>query len=149
MRENLFVSHFAHIEFLGKIEIRRMEVIKMRHKRMEAQNYEHPHIEEVSTASPNVENAIMKLVVDSYLHGAQTCELHDGKILGVSIHHGKSDNIHLFIDNNHRVTVEVKNGMSRISVVKNKHLDDIDYVLPFTKCLGLHESIVMKNYEDA
>ncbi len=120
----------------------------MRHKRIQVENYEHPHIEEVSTNSPNVENAIMKLVVDSYLHGAQTCELHDGKILGVSIHHGDSDNIHLFIDNHHKLTVEVKNGMSRISVVKDKQFEDIDYVLPFTKCLGLSENAVMKNYEE-
>lgn len=33
-----------------------------------------------------IETKVMKLVVDSYLQGAQTCEVHDGKILGVSIH---------------------------------------------------------------
>lgn len=120
----------------------------MRHPRIEFQTTEHPHIESASMHSPNVENAIMKLVVDSYLHGAQTCELHDGRTLGVSIHHGDADNIHFFIDDNHKITVEVKNGISRISIVKNQHPEDINYVLPFTKCLGLSEGVVMQNYDE-
>ena len=120
----------------------------MRHPRIEVQTTDHPHIESANATSPNVENAIMKLVVDSYLLGAQTCELHDGKTLGCSIHHGEADNIHLFIDSNHKLTVEVKNGMSRISIIKNKHPEDINYVLPFTKCLGVSENAVLSSYEE-
>ena len=120
----------------------------MRHRRMETQKYEHPHIEEMSANSPKVESAVTKLVVDSYLHGAQTCELHDGRILGVSIHHGPCDNIHLFIDDDHKITVEVNQGISRISVMKNKDIADIDYILPFTKCLGVSEGQVMQNYSE-
>jgi hypothetical protein len=113
---------------------------------METQKYDHPHIEEMSDASPQVEVAVTKLVIDSYLHGAQTCALGDGRILGVSIHHGPSDNIHLFIDNNHKITVEVAQGLSRISVMKNKDIEDIAYILPFTNCLGVPENQVLKNY---
>ena len=54
-----------------------------------------------------IETTVMKLVVDSYLHGAQTCEVQKGKILGVSIHQGACDSIHLFINDDHKVTVEV------------------------------------------
>lgn len=117
----------------------------MRQKRIELDYDEHP---QKKNKKSSVESKIMKLVIDGYLHGAQTCELHNGKVLGVSIHQGKSDNIHLFVDHRHEVTVQVKNGMSQISVVKNKEVENIDYVLPFTKCLGLSESIVMRSYEE-
>lgn len=119
----------------------------MRNKHIENQIKKHPHISEASQHSPNTEIAILKLVVDSYLHGSQTCELHDGKTLGVSIHQGDVDHIHFFIDESHKVTVEVKNGMSRITIFKNKQLYDVNYVLPFTKCFGLSEKIVRESYK--
>lgn len=93
-----------------------------------------------------IETKVMKLVVDSYLQGAQTCEVHDGKILGVSIHKGACDSIHLFINDDHKVTVEVSQGISRISLMKKKNIEDIDYIIPFMKCLGVSEGQVMKNY---
>lgn len=133
---------------LDKIEVIRERRCFMRHKRMEIPETDHPHIEEISNTSPKVESAVMKLIVDGYLHGAQTCELHDGKILGVSIHHGACDNVHFFIDNNHKITVEVHQGMSRITVMKNKNIEDIEYILPFTKCFGVTEGQVMQNYSE-
>ena len=59
-----------------------------------------------------IETTVMKLVVDSYLHGAQTCEVQKGKILGVSIHQGACDSIHLFINDDHKVTVEVVKALA-------------------------------------
>jgi hypothetical protein len=99
-----------------------------------------------STKNIKIETTVMKLVVDSYLHGAQTCEVHKGKILGVSIHQGACDSIHLFINDDHKVTVEVSQGISRISLMQKNNIDDIDYILPFTKCLGVSEGQVLKNY---
>ena len=93
-----------------------------------------------------IETTVMKLVVDSYLHGAQTCEDQKGKILGVSIHQGACDSIHLFINYDHKVTVEVSQGISRISLMQKKNIEDIDYILPFMKCLGVSEGQVLKNY---
>lgn len=116
----------------------------MRNKRVE-----HPNTNTMTIENPKVENEIMKLVVDSYLHGAQTCELHDGTVLGVSIHQGDNDNIHLFVDEAHKLTVEVQNGVSRISVMKNTELDDIPYIVPFTKCLGLSEGVTLKSFMGA
>lgn len=118
----------------------------MRHKRMELPESDLPHIEPISNTSPTIENAVKKLVLEGYLHGAQTCELHNGKILGVTIHHGACDNVHFFIDNSHKLTVEINQGMSRITVMKDKDIDDIDYILPFTSCLGVTEGQVMQNY---
>lgn len=93
----------------------------------------------------SVENEIMKLVVDSYLHGAQTCELADGTVLGVTINQGPSDNVHLFIDNSHKLTVEIQNGCSRISMVKTiDSEEDLDYILPFTKSLGMTEGLTKR-----
>ena len=119
----------------------------MRTKHIENIEQEHPHTTEASH-SPAIESAILKLVVDSYIHGAQTCQLHDGKVLGVSIHQGEADNIHLFIDDCHKLTVEVKNGNSRLSILTNNQPEDIDYVLPFTKCLGLSHVAVMKSFDE-
>lgn len=93
-----------------------------------------------------IETTVMKLVVDSYLHGAKTCEVQKGKILGVSIHQGACDSIHLFINDDHKVTVEVSQGISRISLMQKKNIEDIDYILPFMKCLGVSEGQVLKNY---
>ncbi|MFC4652825.1 hypothetical protein ACFO26_07865 [Lactococcus nasutitermitis] len=119
----------------------------MRHKHISTEAHTN-HLNNTAENSPQIENAVMKLVVDSYLQGAQTCELHDGKVLGVIIHHGDVDNIRLYIDNNHKITVEVKNGSSRVSDMANKDEEDMAYVLPFTKCLGLSESMIMKNYAE-
>lgn len=99
-----------------------------------------------NTKDIKIETVVMKLVVDSYLHGAQTCEVQKGKILGVSIHHGTCDSIHLFINDDHKITVEVSQGISRISLMQKNDIEDIDYILPFTKCLGVSEGQVMKNY---
>ncbi|MQW22203.1 MULTISPECIES: hypothetical protein [unclassified Lactococcus] len=117
----------------------------MRSKHIESQEIEHPHISEVSSHSPNIESAILKLVIDSYLHGAQTCQLHDGKILGVSIHQGESDSIHLFVDDRHKMTIEVRNGVSRVSLLKQETQEDIDYLLPFSKCLGLPNQVLLNS----
>ncbi|MGV8957556.1 hypothetical protein [Lactococcus lactis] len=51
-----------------------------------------------------IETTVMKLVVDSYLHGAQTCEVQKGKILGVSIH--------LFINDDHKVTEKLVKALA-------------------------------------
>ncbi|RZI48526.1 hypothetical protein [Lactococcus kimchii] len=119
----------------------------MRHRNMEIQKIPAQPLAKALT-KPQMETAVMKLVVDSYLYGAQTCEVCDGKILGVSIHHGAYDSIHLFINDHHKVTVEVSQGMSRITVMKEKNIEDIDYILPFTKCLGISEGQVLENYSN-
>ncbi|MGY3730598.1 hypothetical protein [Lactococcus termiticola] len=94
----------------------------------------------------SVDNEIMKLVVDSYLHGAQTCELEDGTVLGVSIHQGDCDCVHLFIDDDHMVTIEVQNGCSRMSCVKTEDLEEhLEYIIPFAKSLGMAETVVKRS----
>ena len=117
----------------------------MKNKNMEIPNYSQLNKPQNENHF-QIETTVMKLVVDSYLHGAQTCEVQEGKILGVSIHHGTCDSIHLFINEDHKVTVEVSQGISRISAMKKKDIEDIDYVLPFTKCLGVSEGQVLKKY---
>ena len=93
-----------------------------------------------------IETLVMKLVVDSYIHGAQPCEVKKGKILGVSIHKGACDSIHFFINDDNKFTVKVIKGISRISLIQKKNIEYIDYILPFMKCLGVSEGQVLKNY---
>ncbi|MCL2676894.1 MAG: hypothetical protein FWF42_03745 [Streptococcaceae bacterium] len=94
----------------------------------------------------NVEAAVMQLVVDSYMHGDQTCQLTGGKSLGVSIMKGSCDNVLLFIDDTHKVTIEVEKGISRITVMKTHDEKDIPYIVPFAKSLGLSEGVCLQKF---
>ncbi|WP_205272655.1 hypothetical protein [Lactococcus taiwanensis] len=117
----------------------------MRQKHIEYATFTQKDVQKSGTNPINREKVVMKLLVESYMHGAQTCEVENGNFLGVSIHHGICDHIHFFINDSHKVTVEISQGTSRITVMSDKELGDAEYIIPFIRCLGIPEGQILEN----
>ena len=86
-----------------------------------------------------IETEMTKLVIDCYLQGARTREFPVGTLVGVNIYQGIKEEVLLFINGYHKITVELYQGKARVSAVKDIKDKDFNYILSFTKCLGISE----------
>jgi hypothetical protein len=96
-------------------------------------------------SEPTIEKEMMLLVIDSYLKGSQTKTLSDGQSIGVSIYQGPKEFVHLFINQAHKLTVEIYHGRAEVTGIKQIEREDVAYILPFTKCLGISEQRALES----
>ncbi|MCL2113415.1 MAG: hypothetical protein FWH31_05630 [Streptococcaceae bacterium] len=95
---------------------------------------------------PVIESEMMKLVIDSYLQGNQSRIFSNGTEVEVSIHQGNKEHVHLFIEESHKSTVEIYRGKGKITILKNIEREDVGYLLPFIKCLGISDTSPLQEY---
>lgn len=95
---------------------------------------------------PVIEAEMMQLVIDSYLYGNQNKRFSNEEEIGVGIYKGPKEHVHLFINNAHRMTVEIHQGRGKITNLKNIIEKDVIYILPFLKCLGISDHRPLQEY---
>ncbi|GFH40328.1 hypothetical protein [Pseudolactococcus insecticola] len=95
----------------------------------------------------SIDYQVMKLVADAYMNNTTTCVLCGADLLGVTIKKDNSDLIYLFVNNHQTATVKVKGTRSHIISIDQQCLDNIKYIIPFAKSLGLPESTTLRCFE--
>lgn len=120
----------------------------MRHKRIQNVESQAKPADMPGNDDQQISFAIVQLIVKCYVHGAQTCKLHDGTVLGMSITKGAADELHLFIDEAHKISIKIHNGMSCISDMENKELSHLPYIIHFAKTLGLPEDQTLQKFSE-
>jgi len=82
---------------------------------------------------------LLKLVIDSYLKGTKLQVISNERKVSVVLFQGKNEQLHLFIDDIHKITVEILKGKAQFNVIKQLSKQDIAYITAFDKCLGIPE----------
>ncbi|MGY3735643.1 hypothetical protein ACWOAN_02575 [Lactococcus taiwanensis] len=86
-----------------------------------------------------IERQMMDLVIDSYLKGTKLQVTSNERKVSVVLFQGKNEQLHLFIDDIHKITVEILKGKAQFNVIKQVSKEDIAYITAFAKCLGIPE----------
>lgn len=86
-----------------------------------------------------IERQMMDLVIDSYLKGTKLQVISNERKVSVVLFQGKNEQLHLFIDDIHKITVEILKGKAQFNVIKQVSKEDIAYITAFAKCLGIPE----------